>query len=252
MRKIGGLILFALILVLSACGSGKIDGKLNKEGGFILEEDHALEVLDFDVNDGKGTVNIKRYVVRYYFDEDDITESVEQYKVTVEDDEISIHTLITMDAKLIDDELHLYNKMSGDTKIYRYANQKEIDKLLEELEEKFASEEDESFSQEPSEEELLAMEEEAREKEEMARLEAEAEAAKVYDTEGEKLYSQSCASCHGGDLSGGFAPDLRSIGSNMSVEEIEKVIVDGMGTMPPGILSGDEAKEVAKWLSEMK
>lgn len=140
MRKIGVLILFILILVLSACGSNSIEGKLNKEGGFILEEDHALEVLDFDISDGKGTVDIKRYVVRYYFDEDEINESVEQYKVSVEDDEISIHSLITVDAKLIDDELHLYNKIFGNTEIYRYANQKEIDKLLEELEEKFASE----------------------------------------------------------------------------------------------------------------
>ena len=147
MRKIGVFILFTLLLVLSACGSGTIEGKLNREGGFILEEDRALEVLDFDINDGKGTVDIKRYVVSYaYFLDpsdpffDEITESVEQYKVSVEDDEISIHTFVSIDAALIDDELHVYDKMSGNTTLYRYANQKEIDKILKELEDKHAGE----------------------------------------------------------------------------------------------------------------
>lgn len=134
MRRIGVFILFALLLVLSACGSGTIEGKLNKEGGFVLKEDHSLEVLDFNVSDGKGTVDIKRYNIRYYFDEDEINESVEQYKVSVEDNEISIHALLSVEADLIDDELHVYG-FTGDTQVYTYANQKEIDKMLKELEE---------------------------------------------------------------------------------------------------------------------
>lgn len=134
MRKVGVFILFTLLLVLSACGSGSIEGKLNKEGGFVLAEDHSLEVLDFDVKDGKGTVDIKRYNVRYYFDEDEINESVEQYKVSVDDDEILIHAFMSVDAELVDDELHVFDGVTGDTEVYNYANQKEIDKMLKELE----------------------------------------------------------------------------------------------------------------------
>lgn len=115
MKKIGVFLLLALLLVLSACGSSTIEGKLNKEGGFILAKDHSLEVLDFNVKDGKGTVDIKRYFIRYYFDEDEINESVEQYKVSV------------------DDELRVFNGFGG-TEVYTYANQKEIDKMLKELE----------------------------------------------------------------------------------------------------------------------
>lgn len=38
----------------------------------------------------------------------------------------------------------------------------------------------------------------------------------------------------------------------MSAEEIEKIIVDGKGSMPPGLLTGDDAKLVAEWLAEKK
>src|SRR5690625_5280013 len=54
----------------------------------------------------------------------------------------------------------------------------------------------------------------------------------------EDLYKSSCASCHGDDLSGGVGPALDTIGNEMSADEIEDVIVNGVGTMPPGLLSG--------------
>lgn len=68
----------------------------------------------------------------------------------------------------------------------------------------------------------------------------------------EELYKQNCASCHAQDLSGGVGPELTTIGSKMSAEEIEKIIVDGKGSMPPGLLTGDDAKLVAEWLAEKK
>lgn len=73
-----------------------------------------------------------------------------------------------------------------------------------------------------------------------------------YATAAEEYYSNSCASCHGNDLTGVAGPDISSIGSNLSAEEIEKVIIDGQGAMPPGMLPEDEARVVAEWLSEMK
>lgn len=116
-----------------------------------------------------------------------------------------------------------------------------------------ASEDDEDFSQEPTDEEIEVMEKKAREKE----AEAE-EAAREYEeflataTATEELYARSCAACHGTDLTGSAGPDISSVGSNLSAEEIEQVIVEGQGAMPPGLLEDKEAREVAEWLSEMK
>lgn len=68
----------------------------------------------------------------------------------------------------------------------------------------------------------------------------------------EDAYKQSCASCHGQDLSGGAGPDLTTIGSKLSASEIEDIIVNGQGSMPGGLLSGDDATAVAEWLAEHK
>lgn len=76
--------------------------------------------------------------------------------------------------------------------------------------------------------------------------------ATVDSSAAEKLYQQSCSSCHANDLSGGVGPDLTAIGSSMSADEIESAIVDGVGSMPPGLLTGDDAKAVAEWLAEKK
>ncbi len=76
--------------------------------------------------------------------------------------------------------------------------------------------------------------------------------ATVENAAAEELYEQSCASCHGDDLSGQVGPALDTIGSDMSSDEILTVIEDGQGSMPPGLLSGDDAQEVADWLAEHK
>lgn len=69
----------------------------------------------------------------------------------------------------------------------------------------------------------------------------------------EKVVSTSCISCHGGNLEGkGGAPALAKVGDHMSETEIHDVIVNGRGGMPGGIIKGEEAEAVAKWLSEKK
>lgn len=68
----------------------------------------------------------------------------------------------------------------------------------------------------------------------------------------QKLYEQKCSSCHAIDLSGGVGPELTKIGSALSKEEIETVILEGKGTMPRGLLKGAEATAVADWLAEKK
>lgn len=71
----------------------------------------------------------------------------------------------------------------------------------------------------------------------------------------EKLFQQKCSSCHGADLKGGGGgafPDLTQVGSRLSKDEIETVIVNGRNAMPKGQLTGDDAKAVAGWLAEKK
>lgn len=73
---------------------------------------------------------------------------------------------------------------------------------------------------------------------------------------GAKIYDQKCSSCHGGDLKGGVGPDLTKVGSKYSKDEILDIVNNGKsgdkGMMPPGIVKGDDAEQVAVWLSEKK
>ncbi|MFG6121086.1 MULTISPECIES: cytochrome c550 [Thalassobacillus] len=66
----------------------------------------------------------------------------------------------------------------------------------------------------------------------------------------EEVFQNSCAACHGADLSGGNGPSLETIGSKYSAEEIEEIIINGKGSMPPGQAQGEEATLVAEWLAE--
>lgn len=149
-----------------------------------------------------------------------------------------------------------YRYEDNEVKMYRVKNlEKDMEEETEKLsviEEEEAWEDDEDFSQEPTDEEIAAMEEKAREKEAKDKEAMEKEAARENEaTAVENLYAKSCAGCHGRDLTGSAGPDISSVGSNMSAEEIEKVIIDGTSVMPGGLLSDEEAKEVAEWLSKM-
>ena len=67
----------------------------------------------------------------------------------------------------------------------------------------------------------------------------------------EKIVNTSCITCHGGNLEGkGNAPALAKVGDHMSETEIRDVIVNGRGGMPAGLIKGEEADAVAKWLAE--
>jgi len=77
-------------------------------------------------------------------------------------------------------------------------------------------------------------------------------AEEVVAEDPEEIFANSCASCHGGDLTGGAGPDLTSVGSDHSKEDILSVIDEGQGAMPAGLIQGEEAEEVAAWLAEMK
>ncbi len=68
----------------------------------------------------------------------------------------------------------------------------------------------------------------------------------------EAIFANSCASCHGDDMTGSVGPDLTTVGSDHSAEDIEEIINNGQGAMPPGTVPPEEAAVLAEWLSEMK
>lgn len=78
------------------------------------------------------------------------------------------------------------------------------------------------------------------------------EQEEAVSTDPEAIFQSNCAACHGADLSGGVGPDLTKIGGELSEDEIKTTILNGKGSMPAGVIKGDEADLVAKWLSEKK
>ena len=67
----------------------------------------------------------------------------------------------------------------------------------------------------------------------------------------EAIYQQSCLSCHGAEYEGGFGPVLKGIGEKLTSEEIQGVLKNGKGAMPPGLVPADQIEEMAQWLSEL-
>jgi hypothetical protein len=50
----------------------------------------------------------------------------------------------------------------------------------------------------------------------------------------------------------GSAPNLQKVGSKYSADEIKEVIAKGRGSMPGGIIQGEDADKVAEWLAAKK
>ena len=68
----------------------------------------------------------------------------------------------------------------------------------------------------------------------------------------EDFYQQSCAMCHGNQYEGVSGPALKGVGSKYSKEEIQDILTNGKGAMPPGMAAGKEA-EMAEWIvNELK
>jgi len=69
-------------------------------------------------------------------------------------------------------------------------------------------------------------------------------------SEGERVYTNRCMACHGGELEGGFGPELRGIGGRMSREELIRIVTDGTGLMQPfrDRLTEEEIAAVVDWI----
>ncbi|RAK19951.1 cytochrome c551 [Anoxybacillus vitaminiphilus] len=68
----------------------------------------------------------------------------------------------------------------------------------------------------------------------------------------EDIYKQSCASCHGQNLEGQVGPSLEKVGSKYSKDEIKQIIEKGRGSMPGGLIQGEDVDKVAEWLAAKK
>lgn len=65
--------------------------------------------------------------------------------------------------------------------------------------------------------------------------------------------AQSCIGCHAADLKGGpAAPTL--LGNTLTADEVEDIIHNGRGKMPPGVFKGtdEEAKQIAEFVASLK
>lgn len=73
-------------------------------------------------------------------------------------------------------------------------------------------------------------------------------------SDGEKIVMKSCATCHGGNLQGSRStPNLNEVGSRLTEDEIYNTIVNGTKNgMPGGLISDEDAKKAAEWLSQQK
>lgn len=57
---------------------------------------------------------------------------------------------------------------------------------------------------------------------------------------------QSCIGCHGSSYEGASGPSL--VATELSQEEIEDVIANGVGTMPGGLVEEENIPAMAEWV----
>lgn len=76
------------------------------------------------------------------------------------------------------------------------------------------------------------------------------ENAAAIDTEA--IYQKNCISCHGDQYQGGVGPQLTGLSSKYEKADIEKILINGQGAMPGGLVSPEEASAMAEWLLTLK
>lgn len=73
------------------------------------------------------------------------------------------------------------------------------------------------------------------------------------DAKAKELFTTSCGSCHAlaaTGSTGAVGPDLDK--TSMDAAAIDKQIIEGSGSMPAGLLKGDDAKLVAEFIAANK
>jgi cytochrome c551 len=68
--------------------------------------------------------------------------------------------------------------------------------------------------------------------------------------DGESIYKESCAACHGATLQGAVGPVVSNLKSKYSEAEVLKIVNDGTKKMPGNLLDKEASETVTKWLME--
>lgn len=76
--------------------------------------------------------------------------------------------------------------------------------------------------------------------------------ASVDAAKAEATFKNTCAGCHGQNLEGVVGPNLQKIGGELSKDQIREILKNGKGGMPPNLVSGADADNIAAWLAEKK
>ncbi|WP_026688318.1 c-type cytochrome [Alteribacter aurantiacus] len=63
---------------------------------------------------------------------------------------------------------------------------------------------------------------------------------------GEEVYEQNCLSCHGQNGEGASGPGI----AGMDIDSVRTAIEEGPGSMPDGLVDGDEADNVSAWVAD--
>jgi len=66
---------------------------------------------------------------------------------------------------------------------------------------------------------------------------------------GRQVFVVNCAGCHGMDATGGIGPSLHGIG--LTAPDVEEIVASGRGVMPPGVVEGREAADVAAYVASI-
>ena len=66
---------------------------------------------------------------------------------------------------------------------------------------------------------------------------------------GESVYNMSCASCHG---SGGVGLSGPALPGTHTADDIEAAIVNGIGSMPAGLIGGQDIEDVIAYLDTLR
>ncbi|WP_026700724.1 c-type cytochrome [Salibacterium aidingense] len=70
-----------------------------------------------------------------------------------------------------------------------------------------------------------------------------------YDAQAaQESYDSNCLQCHGENLEGQSGPALAD--NDLSQEDVLSMIENGGNGMPPNIIEGDEAENVAAWVAD--
>ncbi|MFD0048910.1 c-type cytochrome [Actinomycetes bacterium NPDC127524] len=64
------------------------------------------------------------------------------------------------------------------------------------------------------------------------------------------ILKQTCMACHGGDLEGGVGPTLHNLEQRYTEDEVVNIIENGKGYMPSGLVTKEQARNVAQYIME--